>query len=87
MAAVDAIASTTSSTTVTPSTAYSVTDPNETRKQDEARAAAKAEQTRLDEMKADQTRAEQAREQRARADEVSRNSNGEVIGTTISTTA
>lgn len=73
--------------TPTSTTPYAATDPDQIRKTDEARQAQMAEQRRLEEIQADQTRAETAREERARREQVSRNANGEVIGTTFSAVA
>ncbi|NUU01160.1 hypothetical protein [Herbaspirillum robiniae] len=63
------------------------TDPDAVRKADEARMAQQAEQRRLEEIQADEKRAETAREDRNRREQVSRNANGEIIGTTVNSLA
>jgi hypothetical protein len=49
--------------------------------------AQKAEQRRQEQIQADQKRAEAELEQRNRREQISRNSNGEVIGTTVNAVA
>nr|WP_198981719.1 hypothetical protein [Herbaspirillum sp. ASV7] len=62
-------------------------DPVAIRRADEAAAAAKAEIQRQQEIQADQTRAETASEDRNRREQASRNSTGEIIGTTVNSVA
>lgn len=82
-----AIPTPTSSSTSSSSSSYSNTNPDVVRKTEEARMAQLAEQRRLEEIQADEKRAETAREERNRREEVSRNANGELVGTTFSVTA
>lgn len=63
------------------------TDPEAVRKAEETRIAQKAEQRRQEEIQADEKRAETAREERNRREQVSRNANGEIIGTTVNSLA
>ncbi|EOA05317.1 hypothetical protein HBH1_02922 [Herbaspirillum sp. BH-1] len=62
-------------------------DPVAVRRAEEAAAAAKAEMRRQEEIQADETRAETANEERNRREQASRNSTGEIIGTTINSVA
>ncbi|EIJ45702.1 hypothetical protein GWL_27300 [Herbaspirillum sp. GW103] len=62
-------------------------DPVAVRRAEEAAAALKAEQRRLEEIQADETRAESARQERDRREQASRNATGEIIGTTVNSVA
>jgi hypothetical protein len=62
-------------------------DPVAVRRAEEAAAALKAEQRRLEEIQADETRAENARQERNRREQASRNATGEIIGTTVNSVA
>ncbi|EJN09601.1 hypothetical protein [Herbaspirillum sp. YR522] len=84
------IASAVSAVVPTPtdsSTPYGAPNADQVRKADEARAQQLAEQRRLEEIQADQQRADTARQQRDERAQISRNSDGEMIGTIVSTSA
>ncbi|MCA1323161.1 hypothetical protein [Herbaspirillum sp. alder98] len=84
------IASAVSAVVPTPtdsSTPYGAPNADQVRKADEARMQQLAEQRRLEEIQADQQRADTARQQRDERAQISRNADGEMIGTIVSTTA